>query len=50
MHERAEYPDIVVPFRKDVAIAGDCLLLFVTGEGGISIDGPRRPLSYGWPC
>ena len=39
--------DMVVHFWKNVAIAGGFLLLFVTGAGGASIDGVRRPSSYG---
>ncbi|WP_323120559.1 DoxX family protein [Burkholderia alba] len=39
--------DMVIHFWKNVAIAGGFLLLFVTGAGGFSIDGLRRPSSYG---
>ncbi|KVN10114.1 MULTISPECIES: DoxX family protein [unclassified Burkholderia] len=40
--------DMVVHFWKNVAIAGGFLLLYVTGAGGASIDGARRPSSsYG---
>lgn len=35
--------DMVIHFWKNVAIAGGFLLLFVTGAGGASIDGMRRP-------
>ena len=35
-------------FLKNIAIAGGFLLLFVTGAGGASIDGLRRPsTTYG---
>lgn len=39
--------EMVIHFWKNVAIAGGFLLLFVTGAGGASIDGLRRPTSYG---
>jgi putative oxidoreductase len=40
--------DMVIHFWKNVAIAGGFLLLYVTGAGGASIDGVRRPMSsYG---
>ncbi|MGZ2746531.1 DoxX family protein [Burkholderia stagnalis] len=40
--------DMVIHFWKNVAIAGGFLLLFVTGAGGVSIDGARRgSSSYG---
>ncbi|KAB0634370.1 DoxX family protein [Burkholderia stagnalis] len=40
--------DMVIHFWKNVAIAGGFLLLFVTGAGGVSIDGARRGnSSYG---
>ncbi|AOJ72223.1 MULTISPECIES: DoxX family protein [Burkholderia] len=40
--------DMAVHFWKNVAIAGGFLLLYVTGAGGASIDGARRPSSsYG---
>jgi putative oxidoreductase len=39
--------DMVIHFWKNVAIAGGFLLLYVTGAGGASIDGVRRPASYG---
>lgn len=40
--------EMVIHFWKNVAIAGGFLLLFVTGAGGVSIDGVRRPASsYG---
>ncbi|EAY71113.1 hypothetical protein BDAG_03932 [Burkholderia dolosa AU0158] len=40
--------DMVIHFWKNIAIAGGFLLLFVTGAGGASIDGLRRPASsYG---
>ncbi|HLX03539.1 MAG TPA: DoxX family protein [Trinickia sp.] len=35
--------DLVIHFWKNVAMAGGFLLLFVTGAGGISIDGARAP-------
>ena len=38
--------EMVIHFLKNVAIAGGFLLLFVTGAGGASIDGLRRPTSY----
>jgi putative oxidoreductase len=38
---------MVIHFWKNVAIAGGFLLLYVTGAGAISIDGLRRPQSYG---
>lgn len=37
--------EMVIHFWKNVAIAGGFLLLFVTGAGGASIDGLRRPTS-----
>ncbi|MET5115236.1 quinol oxidase, partial [Burkholderia pseudomallei] len=37
--------DMVAHFWKNVAIAGGYLLLYVTGAGGASIDGARRPSS-----
>jgi putative oxidoreductase len=39
--------DMVIHFWKNIAIAGGFLLLYVTGAGAISIDGLRRPQSYG---
>lgn len=39
--------EMVIHFWKNVAIAGGFLLLLVTGAGGASIDGLRRPTSYG---
>lgn len=40
--------DMVIHFWKNIAIAGGFLLLFVTGAGGASIDGLRRPsTTYG---
>lgn len=39
--------EMVIHFWKNVAIAGGFLLLYVTGAGGISIDGMRRTASYG---
>lgn len=40
--------DMVIHFWKKIAIAGGFLLLFVTGAGGASIDGLRRPsTTYG---
>jgi putative oxidoreductase len=35
--------DMVIHFWKNIGIAGGFLLLFVTGAGGISIDGARAP-------
>jgi putative oxidoreductase len=35
--------DMVIHFWKNVAIAGGFLLLFVTGAGGLSVDGARKP-------
>jgi putative oxidoreductase len=35
--------DMVIHFWKNVAIAGGFLLLFVTGAGGMSVDGARAP-------
>jgi putative oxidoreductase len=35
--------DKVIHFWKNIGIAGGFLLLFVTGAGGISIDGARAP-------
>ncbi|WP_144152258.1 DoxX family protein [Paraburkholderia sp. BCC1885] len=37
--------DMVIHFWKNIGIAGGFLLLFVTGAGGISIDGARAPRS-----
>lgn len=40
--------EMVIHFWKNIAIAGGFLLLFVTGAGGASIDGLRRPsTTYG---
>ncbi|MGA3250850.1 MAG: DoxX family protein [Paraburkholderia sp.] len=35
--------DMVIHFWKNIGIAGGFLLLFVTGAGGISVDGARAP-------
>jgi putative oxidoreductase len=35
--------DMVIHFWKNIGIAGGFLLLFVTGAGGLSVDGARAP-------
>ncbi|WP_186157645.1 DoxX family protein, partial [Burkholderia gladioli] len=45
MTDPAMQHDMVIHFWKNIGIAGGFLLLFVTGAGGISIDGARAPRS-----
>jgi putative oxidoreductase len=43
LSDPAQQRDAVIHFWKNIGIAGGFLLLFVTGAGGLSIDGARAP-------